>query len=191
MEWLEKNIGLCLVIIFVLLLILIFIGLLTYLKSRKIYRQNNESQITMRTDIELSTETSNVTLNINLYNASFKDVTLSQLGFIYKNQRIDFYQEALQLLKTDRIVIEERNHLVFKMKCERFEEMLSIIAFKDKKIYPIRSFVTDIIGIEKITKSKALTKVMRDRQKERFQSIKDQNKEIKTKITEKKQPEKR
>ena len=69
--------------------------------------------------------------------------------------------------------------------------MLSIIAFKDKKIYPIRSFVTDIIGIEKITKSKALTKVMRDRQKERFQSIKDQNKEIKTKITEKKQPEKR
>lgn len=179
MEWLEKNIGLCFIFVFVLLVVLILLGLLTYLKSRKIYRQNNESQITMRADVELSTENSIVTLNINLYNASFKDVTLSQLGFIYKNQRIDFYQEACQLLQRDKIVIEERNHLVFKMKIDRFEEMLSIIAFKDKKIYPIRSFVTDIIGIEKITKSKALTKVMKDRQKERFQTIKEQNKEIK------------
>ena len=105
MEWLEKNIGLCFIFVFVLLVILILLGLLTYLKSRKIYRQNNESQITMRADVELSTENSNVTLNINLYNASFKDVTLSQLGFIYKNQRIDFYQEACQLLQRDKIVI--------------------------------------------------------------------------------------
>ena len=100
MEWLEKNIGLCFIFVFVLLVILILLGLLTYLKSRKIYRQNNESQITMRADVELSTENSNVTLNINLYNASFKDVTLSQLGFIYKNQRIDFLSRSLSIIAT-------------------------------------------------------------------------------------------
>lgn len=109
---------------------------------------------------------------------------LNWVLFIKINALI-FIQEACQLLQRDKIVIEERNHLVFKMKIDRFEEMLSIIAFKDKKIYPIRSFVTDIIGIEKITKSKALTKVMKDRQKERFQTIKEQNKEIKIVVNQK------
>ena len=145
MEWIEKNIALCMLLVFILLVIILLIGILTFIKSKKIYRQNNESQVVMKADIELSTSTSNVTLNINLYNSSFKDVTLSQLGFIYKNQKIDFYQEACEILKQDKIVIETRNHVNFKMNIERFEEMLKIIAYKDKKIYSIRSFVTDIM----------------------------------------------
>ena len=178
MEWIEKNIALCMLLVFILLVIILLIGILTFIKSKKIYRQNNESQVVMKADIELSTSTSNVTLNINLYNSSFKDVTLSQLGFIYKNQKIDFYQEACEILKQDKIVIETRNHVNFKMNIERFEEMLKIIAYKDKKIYSIRSFVTDIIGIEKVTKSKSLTKVLQSRQNERFAAIKEQNKEM-------------
>ncbi len=179
MTWIKENIEICILFIFVLLLLLLIIGVLTFIKSRKIYKQNNESQITMRADVEVSTLTSNVTLKIKLYNSSFKDVNLSQLGFVYKHQRIDFYNEACEFLKQDKLHIEARDYLSFNMNVEHFEEMIHIVAYKDKKIYPVRCFVIDTIGIEKITPSKALTKVLKERQKDRFDKIKEQNKEIK------------
>lgn len=100
MEWLEKNIGLCFIFVFVLLVILILLGLLTYLKSRKIYRQNNESQITMRADVELSTENSNVTLNINLYMPLLKMLPFLNWVLFIKINALIFYPRSLSIIAT-------------------------------------------------------------------------------------------
>lgn len=173
MEWLQNNswifglAGLVLAVIVTIIVIIILI------KAGKLSSSIVDSSIKMTASLMFDSDDGTEFLNINIFNTSFKDVTIGDFGIDYKNQRFNFVAEYIEAKKITSVpTISARTSINFRFDPQRLEKFILAHNYKSKSVSTIKMFVTDSVGNQFLRKNSALSKVLKERQKQRVRQAK-------------------
>ncbi len=169
MDWLKTNGWIFSIIAIGLVLVVFVICLMIFFKTRKLSNSIVDSSLKMTASLMYDSDDGNEVLNINIFNTSFKDVSIGDFGIDYRNQRLNFLAEYIESKKLNSLpIIQARTSINFRFNPQKLEKFILSHNYKETKISTIYMVVTDSVGNEFVKKNRALSKVLRQRQEQRL-----------------------
>jgi len=160
MEFIIENIEL---IILVLLVVIILVLIRVYVYNIYFSKYFTNRKFQVRSAYEIDPKTNGKCFNIYIYNKNINDVSINSMGFIYRNQSIDYFKtyKASVISNDDtKLVIPSRDSIKVVVPIDQFETVLFDNNRGKRKIAKIRAYVTDSLGVQTTFCSKSIRKIV-------------------------------
>lgn len=167
------------VILILVIILIIQLRVLIYNKYFSKHFSNKKFVVKSNYLIDPSDEQKKFTIEV--YNNNINDTRIIGLGYIYRNQSIDYFKTYLRinnLEEESRVVIPSRDSIKLEMEVEELEKIVLNNNRGKKKIKNIYVFVTDSLGLSTIAKGKTISKKLRINQISRLKNQKEEDKKI-------------
>jgi len=158
MDFLNENIGLVTLIGFIILTIL---SLLNIVLSRLMASHFSNVKFNVLSSVDFNTETGENLYRLRIHNHNINDVRVTSVGFLYKEQNIDYYQKYLvskNLPLDSKIVIYTRDYMTIDIEPLGLKSIILDINQGLHQLKGLKVFVTDSLGITSYTKAKMIRK---------------------------------
>lgn len=158
MDFLNENIGLVTLIGFIILTIL---SLLNIVLSRLMASHFSNVKFNVLSSVDFNTETGENLYRLRIHNHNINDVRVTSVGFLYKEQNIDYYQKYLvskNLPLDSKIVIYTRDYMTIDIEPLGLKSIILDINQGLQQLKGLKVFVTDSLGITSYTKAKMIRK---------------------------------
>ena len=143
----------------VLVLLIINIRYKRLLTSRK-YK--------IKTDYEFEPLSKKEIFTIQIYNNNLTDARLAGLGYIYKNQTIDYYKTYLKQINyalDGKIMIPSRDSIKVEIDIDSLMTVIKDYNQGKTRVKKLICFVTDSLGVTTTVKAKTIRKVIKNKLK--------------------------
>jgi hypothetical protein len=160
MELIKENFELVTIILFtvvILILTRVYIYNVFYAK----YFTNKKFQIRSTYEIDPKNQRNNFVIYV--YNKNINDVSINSLGFLYRNQSIDYFKKIKEELipKEDiKLVIPSRDAIKVLVPVDQFESIIYDNNRGKKTISKIMTYVTDTLGVQTKFLSKSVRSIV-------------------------------
>lgn len=182
MEFIKNNFEIIIIVLsIIMLLILIRVYLYNVYYSK--YFTNKKFQV--RSTYEINPKDQSKNFVIYVYNKNINDVSINSLGFIYRDQSIDYFKKIKEELiaKDDmKLVIPARDAIKVIVPVDEFELIIYENNRSKKKIGSILCYVTDTLGVQSKYKAKSVQYIVKKDYRQRVKDLKNQVKKAKQEV---------
>lgn len=180
----DNNSAILFVVLVLVVIMIIGVALLSY-QVFKLSKSTIES--TLKVDAGINFEAEEVidensksktnfkeVLEFNIYNNNWRDIIISDFGFMYKGISITFIDEYKRQKQNEKgyVVVPARKSISFKIAPEIIEQFILEHNFNAQNLADIKDFVTDNVGTTVLKRNRSLTRVLNTRQKARLKLAK-------------------
>lgn len=162
--------------------------------SKHFYNQ----KVTIKAHYNHDMTTGTPSVMLNVHNRNVNDLKLIGLGFIYKDQTIDYFKTAVKekgTEKTNQLIIDARDAIKIPIPVNSLKNTIHNLNDGTKRIKPLYVFATDVGGTQSQRKAttvrRMVKKLLKRDRLERKEALKARKKEERATIREEKRIKKR
>jgi len=182
LAFIEENLGLVMIVGFVLLVIILVI-ILRYNVYMSKFFSNKKFRITDAYTLEPTEDKRSFTLTI--FNNNVNDSRVIAFGFIYKNHSINYHKSYLKennLASDSKVLILSRDCLSITIDAHELKTLISDINRGQRKVSSLKAYVSDSTGMTLKSKAKAVTRQLSQIFKFEYLAEKAKKKEIREQL---------
>jgi len=160
----------------------------------KLAKHFSNQKVNVKASYNHDMTTNNPSIMITVNNQNVNDLKLIGIGFIYKEQTIDYFKTAIRERgseKTNQLIIDSRDAIKIPVEVDSLKNIIHDLNEGSKKVKPLEVFATDVSGTQSKRKAKSikrmLKKLLKQNRLERKKTLKAKKKEIKQTKKEEKQ----